>query len=268
MALLLDSEVESACARAYNDWLAEFVRSSPDRLVGVAAIPSGGGVDVAVAELQRAAGLGLKGAVLRTFPTSGERTARPDDDPLWAAFVDLGVVLSFDSTFGPSMGGQLVGAKGISTATALSSFVYEAVVERFPDLRIVLASPSAAWVPYWLEQTDDLYLRRPGTHHPDLTRRLPSDYLRVRPFFTFTGDDLLLRYPDDYISFTHLMWSNHYPTYHAAEAMNVSAARESLPESLYEQVTSKTCRSLYGLSGGADIDLEPEVRPLVHAIPA
>ena len=268
MAMLLDADTEVACTRAYNDWLAEFVQTQPDRFVGVAAIPSGAGTAAAVEELRRAASLGCKGALLRTFPTSGDRALLPDDDQFWSALVELGVALSFDSTFGPSAGSQLSGSKGADAANALAPFVYEAVVERFPDLRLVVANPTAAWIPNWLERLDDLYLRRPNARNPDLTRELPSDYLRVRPFFTFSGDDLLLEFPDDYISFSHLMWSSQYPTYHAAEGTETPPGLAALPEDVRQRVRSSTCRGLYGLPGGAAIDLEPEVKLLLHAIPA
>ncbi len=268
MAILLDAERETACAQAYNDWLSAFVQGHPDRLVGIAVIPSGAGIDVAVEELRRASTLGLRGALLRTFPTSGERAIVPDDDRFWLALVELGVVVSFDSTFGPSPGSQLSGSKGASAANALAPFVYEGVVERFPDLRMVVAGATAAWIPHWLERTDDLYLRRPGARNPDLTRQLPSDYLRVRPFFTFAGDDLLLQFPDDYINFSHLMWSSQFPTYHACEPVEAPARLTALPEDVRRRVLATTCRGLYGLAGGAAIDLEPEVKPLLHAIPA
>jgi predicted TIM-barrel fold metal-dependent hydrolase len=267
MAMLLDADAETACVQAYNDWLAAFVAADPDRFVGVAAIPSGAGIDAAVDELRRASGLGLGGVVLRTFPTSGERALLPDDDRFWAALVELGVVLSFDSSFGPSTGDQLSGSKGASPANALAPFVYEGVVERFPDLRMVVANPTAGWIPHWLERTDDLYLRRPGARNPDLTRELPSDYLRVRPFFTFSGDDLLLRFPDEYVSFSHLMWSSQYPTYHASGADAVPAGLAALPDDTRQRVSATNCRSLYGLAGGTEIDLEPPVAPLPHAIP-
>jgi predicted TIM-barrel fold metal-dependent hydrolase len=265
--LPLDPDVEAACVRVYNDWLARFVGHSPDRFVGVAAIPCLGGVDRAVAELRRAAGLGLKGAVLRAFPTSGERAIKAGDDAFWASLVELDIVLSFDSSFGPSTGAQISGPRGVGTATALTSFVYEGVVERFPAMKIVLAAPTAGWVPHWLEQADDLYMRRPGTHNPELTRALPSDYLRRRPFFTFAGDDVILRHPDAYVSSEHLMWCNQFPTYHSVEAMEGLGSLSSLPAARVERVSSTTCRGLYGLRGGAPIDLEPSLEPLVHAIP-
>jgi predicted TIM-barrel fold metal-dependent hydrolase len=268
MAMLLDAGTEVTCAQAYNDWLAGFVQGDPERLVGVAAIPSGAGIDAAVEELRRAVGLGCKGALLRTFPASGERAVLPDDDQFWAAIVELGVVLSFDSTFGPSPGSQLSGSKGATVANALAPFVYEAVVERFPDLRMVVANATAAWIPNWLERIDDLYLRRPNARNPELTRELPSDYLRVRPFFTFSGDDLLLEFPDEYISFSHLMWSSQYPTYHADNAAETPAGVATLEGGVRQRVIANTCRGLYGLPGGAEIDLEPEVKPLLHAIPA
>ena len=47
-------ELQLACVRAYNEWLAEFCEGSDGRLVGQAIIPTTG-VDDAVAELERRA---------------------------------------------------------------------------------------------------------------------------------------------------------------------------------------------------------------------
>ncbi|MCA3254221.1 MAG: amidohydrolase family protein, partial [Alphaproteobacteria bacterium] len=48
-----DDAFKAACARAYNDWLAELCSADPERFVGAAKIPTSG-IDDAVAELGRA----------------------------------------------------------------------------------------------------------------------------------------------------------------------------------------------------------------------
>src|SRR5262249_8244812 len=60
-----DAELMAALCRAYNDWLADFCRVAPDRLVGVALLPL---IDVqaSVRELERATTrLGFRGAFFR-----------------------------------------------------------------------------------------------------------------------------------------------------------------------------------------------------------
>jgi predicted TIM-barrel fold metal-dependent hydrolase len=69
-----DAELQAACFKAYNDWLAEFCKHDPNRLIGVALISL---EDIAdgTRELQRVAGLGLKGAMIWG--------ATPADKPFW-----------------------------------------------------------------------------------------------------------------------------------------------------------------------------------------
>src|ERR687892_1678465 len=58
-----DTGLMSAIFRAYNDWLAEFCRTDPARLKGIAMINLDD-VQEGVKELERAAGLGLAGAMI------------------------------------------------------------------------------------------------------------------------------------------------------------------------------------------------------------
>src|SRR5262245_57983764 len=70
---LNDGEAAVEMLRIYNDWLHDFCRSSPDRLIGLANIPSHD-IDAAVAEIKRAAARGVRGIDVAN---------RPDMIPLW-----------------------------------------------------------------------------------------------------------------------------------------------------------------------------------------
>jgi uncharacterized protein len=267
IALVLEPKTEIACARMYNDWVAEFVRAAPDRFVGVGVIPARGGVDVAVKELRRVCQLGLRGVHLRAFPSG--RVLTPDDDKFWVEVAETDLVVSFDGSFGPSIGRS--SGRGIMTTgpeDAIAQFVYQGVVERFPMMRYVISMPTAGWVPAWLERLDDGYLRFPAAQNKDLSRDLPSDYLRTRPFFTFSGGDLILDYPDEYISLSHLMWSSQYPTFHALEVHESCTQLAKLDLTVRDAIRGNTCRGLYGLPGGVPINFDPSVYRLPHAIPA
>ncbi len=89
-----DAELKLACYRAYNDWIAEFAAHDPNRLHGLAKIPTTG-IDDAVAELKRAAGdLKLRGAILDAWPNGGPTPNPAEDEKLWAVAEELGVPLS------------------------------------------------------------------------------------------------------------------------------------------------------------------------------
>src|SRR5262249_36716071 len=66
-----DPVVAEACCRVYNDWLADFSRTDPSRLIGIAGMPMQD-VGAAVRELQRVVGdLGMKGVFIRPNPVKG-----------------------------------------------------------------------------------------------------------------------------------------------------------------------------------------------------
>jgi predicted TIM-barrel fold metal-dependent hydrolase len=62
-----DFELQLACMRAYNDFLADFCRTSPHRLIGIGLVPTDN-VEEGVREAQRVAKLGIRGVLVSTFP--------------------------------------------------------------------------------------------------------------------------------------------------------------------------------------------------------
>src|ERR1700742_3443293 len=90
---LADSRLMSAIFRAYNDWLAEFCRSDAARLKGIAMINLDD-VEDGIGELERAARLGLAGAMITEYPAEDRRYDQPESEPFWAAAAALGLPLS------------------------------------------------------------------------------------------------------------------------------------------------------------------------------
>src|SRR5262245_21705544 len=88
-----DSVLMSAIFRAYNDWLADFCAADPKRLKGIAMIPLDD-VQEGIAELERAARLGLAGAMITEYPLEHRRYDQPEYEPIWAAAESLGMPLS------------------------------------------------------------------------------------------------------------------------------------------------------------------------------
>ena len=72
-----ERELQLACVRAYNEWLAEFCDGGEGRLIGQAIVPTTG-VDDAVAEVHAALALGHRGVVISAFP-NGTLDAQPED---------------------------------------------------------------------------------------------------------------------------------------------------------------------------------------------
>jgi hypothetical protein len=79
-----DTKLMSAIFRAYNDWLADFCRTDPARLKGITMINLDD-VQDGIKELERAARLGLAGAMITEYPLEHRRYDQSEYEPFWAA---------------------------------------------------------------------------------------------------------------------------------------------------------------------------------------
>jgi hypothetical protein len=88
-----DTLLMSAIFRAYNGWLAEFCRTDPARLKGIAMINLDD-VEDGIKELERAARLGLSGAMITEYPREHRRYDQSGYEPFWAVAEALALLLS------------------------------------------------------------------------------------------------------------------------------------------------------------------------------
>ena len=101
-----NNDAYHALISTYNRWLVEeYCAPDPDRLIGVACIPSRG-LDEAITELEYAAEAGLKIVALSKFP-SGKGYPTPDDDRFWAAALDLDMPITVHVNF-PKPEGKVI----------------------------------------------------------------------------------------------------------------------------------------------------------------
>ena len=90
---LQDAALQEACFRVYNDWIMEYCSVAPDRLYGVACIPTYD-IDHGVVELERCKTAGLPGAMVWQAPPPELSFATDHYERLWAAAQDLEVPIS------------------------------------------------------------------------------------------------------------------------------------------------------------------------------
>ena len=148
-----DAELQRACFRVYNDWVAEFRSYAPKRLHPIALI-SLEDIGEAVKELERAAKIGLKGAMIWGVPPNDRPYHDPSYEPFWAAAQANDVPLSLHVITEKNQGGdqperahsgpRLPGSVRILMGTmapihsiqrTLQSLIFGGVLERFPRLR-------------------------------------------------------------------------------------------------------------------------------------
>ncbi|MGH7964725.1 MAG: amidohydrolase family protein, partial [Candidatus Binatia bacterium] len=90
LVALPDAEYQRECFRVYNDWIIEFCRAVPQRLIGTALLPFGGPIEWTVAEAERVARLGLQTVIVpHDIPYHD-----PQYQPLWTALQDLEMLVA------------------------------------------------------------------------------------------------------------------------------------------------------------------------------
>ena len=164
-----DDELRRAVARACNRYYVEAYGPYSDRLLTVGVVPTYD-PDEALAELDHATGLGLRGflfggLVLRPAPghDPADRAARwvdglgldsaHDYDPLWRRCVELGVSPTFHST-GIGFGSRTsptnyvanhIGNFASGTEAVCRSLFFGGAMTRFPQLRFAFLEGGVAW---------------------------------------------------------------------------------------------------------------------------
>jgi predicted TIM-barrel fold metal-dependent hydrolase len=83
-----DAKLQEVSFRAYNDWLIDYCKESPKRLIGIAAI-SVYNIDEAVKELERCAKAGMKGSIIWQAPHPNLPFQSEHYNKFWAASQDL-----------------------------------------------------------------------------------------------------------------------------------------------------------------------------------
>ena len=212
-----DAEFHLDCIRAYNDWLAEYAGYAPDRLAGIAMIPTTGVTD-AVAELTRAMSVpGMRGALIGRYPNGGMEPS-PADDAFWARAAELGVPVHIHVSLAEVASDndperKKAGARGELRHLDASLRSYElictGIFDRFPSLDFVFAEVDCGWIPYVKEQFDNRFHRRAPGDRPPIAHP-PSFYFDHNIATTYVTDRFALANRHS-IGVDRMLWSSDYP---------------------------------------------------------
>lgn len=264
--------------KAYNTFLADYCSIAPDRLIGCATVPETG-IDDAVAEMERCRKMGLRAVCPANWPNGG-LTPEAVDDRYWAAALDLGMAVSPHMTFGggqvaainvgdkmavPLHGAPVTKAMALSGAMpghvpvfTISQLMLSGVFDRFPGLKIYFAETNAAWLPYYMMQADELYMRWYKFHDMGMAK-MPSQYISEHCRFSFINDRLAMKYRYD-IGLDMLMWGTDFP--HSVGSYPITREVlgelfEGVPEQEKHQVLVENVCTFYGLDPHQELTPTP-----------
>ena len=224
----LEIEAENAWCRIVNDWVAETYEGYMDRFAPGIHLPLRD-IPAAVVELERAAGMGLRPAVLPDAMWASPYSL-PEWEPLWEAGAALGIPFSLhvggtrfphvqhpDPRVATLPGFSLTAWYMMCTGMAetLGWFTFSGLLQKYPDLTIVMTEGYAGWLAFAMQMFDHHWDSRWGDIVLDRTPRPkldapPSYYLRRQAKATFMWDPVAVA-ARDYTGTDCLLWGNDYP---------------------------------------------------------
>ncbi len=247
-------DVAYALARAYNDWIWEFTRKAPKRLIPVAVLPLQD-VNFSLRELRRVAKRGFRALFLRPSfyarkfgswaahdtSTRPRFLNHPDYDPLWTAIEAAGLTACIHPSPGSTNAewtstGPFVDrvahalrtghylaeavAPTMDNAIFLTALCFYAHLERFPRLRITMHHSGASWVSLALEKAETyLWLL---SNFKDVSLEPEHVFFARKPLVTFNSwESAVARQPNTFGDIA--AWGSRYPHHDAtapAEAID------------------------------------------------
>ena len=216
-----DVEAANHMLEIYNDWLVDFVKPYPDRMIGLGCIPYGD-PEVAAMEVYRCAKMGLKGVEV-SCSWDMQPMWDPIWEPLWKAVNDVQLPLHFHTfpTTAPQAREQMnVQVRRAAMFTGVSAFqmglihilaalMGAGVFERYPNLRVSFGESGIGWIPYALDRMDFEFEDR----FRDLMKLKPSEYWQRQCKATFQYDPIgpKLLNTNNLMTEDTLMWGSDYP---------------------------------------------------------
>ena len=216
---LNDAEAATEMMRIYNDWLADFCASEPNRFAGLASIPNFD-ITVANAEIKRVVNRG----VLRGLEVANSWDMKPLFDPhwdlLWKAVSESGLPLHFHTIgakqpdFGSMSPFQARKAHAVyitgfqlGMAQILMEIIYSGVLETYSSLQVVIAESGIGWIPYILDRMNLEWEEQ----YKDLTLTMkPTEYWHRQCRATYQSDEIGIRLLD-ILGEDNVMWGSDFP---------------------------------------------------------
>jgi predicted TIM-barrel fold metal-dependent hydrolase len=191
-------DLDQRIRRCWNTWSSDLVAGHTDRLIPVTQIDLGD-LDWSLAEMARMRAAGSRAFVLPEAPVGGRgrgpdgarllarSITHPDFEPIWDAAEDLGMAAFAHVGFARERinpGWANNGAEDLSTFNLLNmlvasqigpqllvgALVYDGVLERHPDLTLVVEEVGIDWLPHLLTAMDLSIGRTHVDQHDDQVR--------------------------------------------------------------------------------------------------
>ena len=212
-----DVDLAREMAKGWNDWAkADVMDASGGRLFPTAIISVYDTAD-AVAELQRAAGMGFKVVYLPTTPPADRQYNSEGWEPLWGAADEAGIVPAFHIGTGiepvqfRGAGGAVINyvetaLPGIRTLTML---VASGALDRHPEMKVLVAEGGGSWIPAMADRMTEAYRQHSLFVKPTLSQ-LPKEIVYRQVYTSFQHDESAIP-TVMHLGYKNMLWGSDYP---------------------------------------------------------
>jgi aminocarboxymuconate-semialdehyde decarboxylase len=242
-----DAQTSLRLARTTNDWIAKAVAKHPARLIGLGTLPLHVPA-LAVTELERCLReLGLRGVAISTT-AGGMELGDPQLRPFWAKAEALGALVYIhpggnrDRRFKRFHLWNSVG-QAFEEAMAISSLMYDGVLESFPKLRICI-SHGGGYMPYYMGRIDRNYVEKANTRVN--MSKPPIDYLRMLYFDSCVYERPVLQHLVDKVGADRVLLGSDYPV-GEGKPIEFVTETETLSSAQKEKIVRGNAAALLGL---------------------
>jgi aminocarboxymuconate-semialdehyde decarboxylase len=243
-----DAQTSLRLARTTNDWIANAVAAHRARLIGLGTLPLHVPA-LAVGELERCVReLGLKGAAISTTAGAME-LGDPELRPFWGKAEELGAVIYIhpggnrDRRFKRFHLWNSVG-QAFEEAMAISSLMYDGVLETFPRLKICV-SHGGGYMPYYMGRIDRNYAEKANTRVN--MSKPPIDYLRMLYFDSCVYERAVLQHLVDKVGAERVLLGSDYPVGEVRPVEFVTDT-DTLSPTQQEAIVGANAAALLGLA--------------------
>jgi predicted TIM-barrel fold metal-dependent hydrolase len=267
-----DPHLAAALCRAYNDWVTDHCEAANGRVSATMVLPWQD-IELALAELKRVADRAcLRGAVILPAPEySSGFVGDPVFDPIYSALEERGTVLVFHTASIEESPIGLTRHYGrtrprwhavlsymaaltfpIEAWMAWAQMVFEGVLDKHPDLRVMLTESHGGWFTTALERMDG-YARGGEMLRAAYQMKLellPSEYFQRQGFIVFEPDELAVQFAAEHIP-DSMLWALDYPHAEAHFPGGTDEFRQSiakLPETVRQGIAWDNGARAFGLT--------------------
>lgn len=256
-SMITDPVLAREAVKVVNDWCVEIQQQNVRHVMPAQISP----LDVAdaVAEVERAAGMGLRAVNLPcSTPEGFPDFNRPYWEPLWDAMDAHKMVMAVHTGaggedpvhfHGPGAGTVNYLWASYSGMTMAAFMVASGVLDRHPDLKLVISEAGASWVPFLGDRLNEAYRQHSDFIRDELTR-LPKEILYSQVYASFQHDESAVPTVTA-MGFRNVLWGSDYP--------HIEGTFGHTQKTLHELFDDEPEDVRYRITQGAFLELFPHV---------